>query len=56
MEANIRKWAETAHTRQVSNSKLRKMEANPNGNASVRHAFQIVTVTRRKVAGMDVAS
>ena len=60
-EGNIRKWEAEgiAHTRAASSSSKarRKNQANTDAAGSPLEApFQTATVTRRKVAGIDVPS
>jgi hypothetical protein len=57
-EGNIRKWAEgIALPQRDNNSKARKSQANADAAGSPLEApFQTATVTRRKVAGMEVPS
>ena len=57
-EGSVHKWEVEVivQPRRRNNSKARKNQANANGAESLLEApFQTVTVTRRKVAGMEVA-
>jgi len=57
-EGSVHKEAEEiALPRRRNNRKARKSQANANAaESSLKAPFQTVTVTRRKVAGMEVAA
>jgi hypothetical protein len=56
-EESVRKRAEEIALPRRDNRKARKSQANANAaESSLEVPFQTVTVTRRKVAGMEVAA
>ena len=56
-EGNIRKWEAGIALPRRDNRKARKSQANANAAGSLLEApFQTATITRRKVAGMEVPS
>ena len=56
-EGNIRQWQEVIALPRRDNRKARKSQANADAAGSPLEApFQTATVTRRKVAGMEVAA
>ena len=54
-EGSIHKWAEEIALPRRDNRKARKSQANADpARSPLKVAFQTATVTRRKVAGMEV--